>query len=108
MGFVGFMTVNAGTGNDVFNAFVEHELVPSLKRGDIVVMDNLSAHNHGQAIQRIHDAGAHALFTPPYSPEFNPIEKAWAKLKDIGRRALTLSRQAFDNAVAKAIKMIST
>ena len=92
-GFRGFMTVNAGTGNDAFHAFVEHERVPNLKQGDIVVMDNLSAHNHEQAIKRIHDAGAHALFTPPYSPQFNPIEKAWAKLKDIVRRAHTLTRR---------------
>ena len=107
MVFAGSCTVNAGTGNDVFNAFVEYELVPNLKHGDIVVMDNLSSHKNAEVIAMIHKAGAEVWFTPPYCPEFNPIEKAWGKLKDIIRRAHTLTRQAFDNPVAKAINPIS-
>ena len=101
MVFAGSCTVNAGTGNDVFNAFVEYELVPNLKHGDIVVMDNLSSHKNAEVIAMIHKAGAEVWFTPPYCPEFNPIEKAWGKLKDIIRRAHTLTRQAFDNPVAR-------
>ena len=106
-GFRGFMTVDAGTGNDVFRAFVEHELVPNLRVGDIVVMDNLSAHKDRVALKLIEDAGAQVLFVPPYSPEFNPIEKAWAKLKDMVRRASTYTRDAFDHAVANAMDAIS-
>ena len=106
-GFRGFMTVNAGTGTDVFRAFVEHELVPNLRTGDLVVMDNLSAHKDTLAVQLLHQAGVEVLFLPPYSPEFNPIEKAWAKLKDILRRACTLTRDAFDQAVARAMDTIT-
>jgi transposase len=106
-GFRGFMTVDAGTGGDVFRAFVQHQLAPKLRRGDIVVMDNLSAHRDAEAIAIIRGRGADVLFLPPYSPEFNPIEKAWAKIKDVLRRLRTLTRDAFDTAVAEAIKLIS-
>lgn len=105
-GFRGLMTVNAGTSNDVFQAFVVHELVPNLRPGDLVVMDNLSAHRNATVKRRIEEAGANILFTPPYSPEFNPIEEAWAKLKDILRRAQTLTRHAFDDALAAAVDCI--
>ena len=105
-GFRGLMTVNAGTSNDVFQAFVVHELVPNLCPGDLVVMDNLSAHRNATVKRWIEEAGANILFTPPYSPDFNPIEEAWAKLKDILRRAQTLTRQAFDHALAAAIDCI--
>lgn len=106
-GFRGFMTVDAGTGNDVFRAFVEYELVPNLRAGDTVVMDNLSAHRDTVAVQLIRQAGAEVLFLPPYSPEFNPIEKAWAKLKEVLRRASTLTRDTFDKAVARAMDTIT-
>ena len=106
-GFRGFMTINAGTSNDVFHAFVVHELAPRLRPGDIVVMDNLSAHKHRPSIDAIRARDADVVFIPPYSPEFNPIEKAWAKLKDIVRRAETLTRAAFDQAVAVAMELIT-
>ena len=105
-GFRGLMTVDAGTSTDVFQAFVEYELVPHLRPLDLVVMDNLSAHRNANVKRWIEEAGASILFTPPYSPEFNPIEEAWAKLKDILRRAQTLTRQAFDDALAAAVDCI--
>lgn len=105
-GFRGFMTIDAGTSTDVFRAFVTHELVPNLCPDDIVVMDNLSAHKNAHVRELIEAAGCELLFTPPYSPEFNPIEEAWAKLKDIIRRAETRSRDAFDSAVAHAINQV--
>lgn len=105
-GFRGFMTINAGTSTDVFAAFVTHQLIPCLRDGDIVVMDNLSAHKNAQVRKRIEAAGCHVLFTPPYSPEFNPIEELWAKLKDIIRRVETKTRDAFDQAVASAMDQI--
>jgi len=106
-GFRGFMTVDSGTGIDVFEAFVDQVLGPNLRDGDIVVMDNLSAHKHRPTIRRLEQYGAQVLFTPPYSPELNPIEKTWAKLKDIIRRVETLTRNAFDKAVAAAMKLIT-
>jgi len=106
-GFRGFLTMDAGTTSEVFNAFVEHELVPNLRLGDIVVMDNLSAHKNPRARELIEAAGAEILFLPPYSPEFNPIEKVWAKLKDIVRRLPSQTRELFDLAVAEAMSAIT-
>jgi transposase len=105
-GFRGMMTVDAGTSTDVFLAYVEQILVPSLRPGDVVVMDNLSAHKDSRVRKLIEDAGCELLFTPPYSPEFNPIEEAWAKLKDIIRRVGNRTRDTFDNAVAQAMLMV--
>jgi transposase len=106
-GWRGFLTVDAPTDSDVFLAFVNHQLVPNLRPGDVVVMDNLSAHKRPDIVAAIRAAGAAVLFLPPYSPEYNPIEKAWAKLKEILRRLVTLSRDAFDDAVAVAMKYIT-
>lgn len=107
-GFSGFMTVDAATDTDVFRAFVRHELAHHLEPGDLVVMDNLSAHKDAEIQRIIREAGADVLYLPPYSPEYNPIEKAWAKLKEILRRLDTLTRETFDAAVAKAMDAIST
>lgn len=106
-GFRGFLTIDSGTSGEVFLAFVEQSLGDELRPGDIVVMDNLAAHKTPDVRAAIRARGAEILFTPPYSPEFNPIEKAWAKLKDLIRRAETRTRQDFDDAVAKAIAEIS-
>jgi len=105
-GFRGMMTVDAGTSTDVFLAYVEQVLVPRLRPRDIVIMDNLSAHKNARVRRLIEDAGCELLFTPPYSPEFNPIEEAWAKLKDIIRRVGNRTRDTFDNAVAQAMQMV--
>lgn len=107
-GFRGFMTIDAGTSSDVFIAFVEQQLAPNLKPGDVVVMDNLSAHKTPLVVAAIRAVGADVLFLPPYSPEFNPIERAWAKLKDFIRRLPTLTRKAFDSAVSLAMDAVST
>lgn len=107
-GWRGFVTIDAAMDGDVFLAYVTQELVPRLRPGDIVVMDNLNSHRNPDALAAIGAAGADVLFLPPYSPDFNPIEKAWAKLKDILRRVPTLTRDAFDAAVAYAMDCIST
>lgn len=106
-GFRGTMTVEAGTSTDVMLAYTEQVLAPNLRPGDIVVMDNLAAHRSEVVIAAIRKSGADVLFTPPYHPEFNPIEKTWAKLKDIIRRWNTLTRDAFDDAVAAALQKIT-
>lgn len=106
-GFRGLMTIDAGTSTDVFLAFVQQILAPNLRPGDIVVMDNLAAHKVPIVRAAIQAVGATILFLPPYSPEFNPIERAWAKLKDFIRRLPTLTRDDFDDAVASAMDAIS-
>ena len=107
-GWRGFVTIDAPTDGDVFLAYVQQQLIPRLKPGDIVVMDNLGVHKGPAALAAIRAVGAEVLFLPPYSPEYNPIEKAWAKLKDLLRRLPTLSREAFDDAVAFAMTTISS
>jgi transposase len=106
-GFRGLMTIDSGTSTDVFLAFVQQILAPNLRAGDIVVMDNLAAHKAAIVRAAIKAAGAAVLFLPPYSPEFNPIERAWGKLKDALRRMDTLTRAAFDTAVAAAMDSIT-
>jgi transposase len=106
-GFRGLMTINAGTSNDVFLAFVEQVLVPNLRHGDLVVMDNLAAHKNRRAVEAIRAVGADVLFLPPYSPDLNPIEKAWAKLKDFVRRLSTLTRDAFDSGIVAAMDAVT-
>ena len=107
-GFRGFMNIESGTSSDVFRAFVEQQLVPHLKAGDCVVMDNLAAHHDARSLKAITNAGATVLFLPPYSPEFNPIEKLWSKLKEFIRRQKTDSRDTFDDAVACAMATITS
>ena len=70
-----------------FEAWVETQLIPLLKPGDIVVLDNLSSHKSAKAKKAIKAAGAHLFFLPPYSPDLNPIEQAFAKLKTLIRKA---------------------
>lgn len=106
-GVRGFMTIDAGTGTDVFLAFIEQVLGPNLRRGDWVVMDNLAAHKSPAVLAAIRATGADALFLPPYSPDLNPIEKTWGKLKDFVRRLPTLTREAFDTAIVAAIDAVT-
>ena len=86
---------------DAFVAYVEHVLVPTLVPGDIVVMDNLSSHKSASVRRLIRTAGARLLFLPPYSPDLNPIEQVFAKLK-------TLLRKAEERTVEAVWKRIGT
>ena len=81
------MALEGATDTEVFRAYVREVLVPTLKRGDIVVMDNLSPHKSDLTLQRLEEAGAQVLFLPAYSPDFNPIEMMWSKIKNFLRSA---------------------
>jgi transposase len=90
-----------------FEAYVRSQLLPTLRRGDIVVMDNLSAHT-GETIRQLIEArGARLEFLPPYSPDFNPIELCWSKVKVALRTAKARTLEALLEAVAKALRSIS-
>jgi len=90
-----------------FLAYVEQFLVPTLKRNDIVVLDNLGSHK-GKAVRRaIRAAGARLLFLPKYSPDLNPIEQVFAKLKALVRKAAPSSLDTVSNAIATALTAIS-
>jgi transposase len=69
----------------IFETYVESQLAPALEKGDVVIMDNLAAHKSRTAEKAIRDKGAWILFLPPYSPDLNPIEMAFAKLKGLLR-----------------------
>jgi transposase len=86
-----------------FLAYVEQILVPTLKPGDIVILDNLAAHKNAAARQAIEAAGARLLFLPPYSPDLNPIENAFSKLKALLRKAAARTVQHLWKAIALAI-----
>ena len=81
------MVLDRPVNGDWFTAYVAKVLVPELKPGDIVIMDNLSSHKRTEVRTAIEAAGASLLYLPPYSPDFNPIEKAFARLKALLRKA---------------------
>jgi len=86
-GIVAPMVLDGPINQRAFEAYVDQILVPGLKPGDIVIMDNLSSHKSPAVRTAIEAAGAELRFLPPYSPDFNPIEKAFAKLKALLRKA---------------------
>ena len=86
-GFIAPMVVDGAVNGAVFQAYVEQVLVPELRRGDVVVMDNLGSHATAGVRRAIEGAGCRLLFLPPYSPDLNPIELAFAKLKALLREA---------------------
>ena len=94
------MLLDGPMNGEAFLAYVEQALAPTLAQGDIVVMDNLSAHKPDGIRQAIERAGAALLFLPPYSPDFNPIEQAFAKLKALLRKAAARTLDDLSTAVA--------
>ena len=79
------MTIESATDGDVFLAYLEQVLCPQLLPGQVVIMDNLAAHKVAGVRAFIEGAGARLLYLPPYSPDFNPIEQAWSKIKQLLR-----------------------
>ena len=92
-GMISPFVINGAIDRDAFEAYVKEGLVPELRPGDIVVMDNLSSHKGPKVRKMIEDTGAQLLFLPPYSPDFNPIELAFAKLKARLRKAAGANRR---------------
>lgn len=101
------MTVEGAADAAVFRAYVQQVLVPTLKPGDIVVMDNLSVHKVAGIKQAIQAAGASLIYLPPYSPDLSPIEPCWSKIKEKLRGVKARTREALDAALAKIIGRIS-
>ena len=106
-GMVATMTIEEPTDTDIFLAYIEHLLCPVLKPGDVVVMDNLSAHKAPAVREWIENAGAELLYLPPYSPDLNPIEKAWAKLKQLLRALKARSKETLDQAITELLPSIT-
>lgn len=106
-GMIATMTVEAATDTEIFLAYLDEVLGPQLRPGDLVIMDNLSSHKVAGVRERIQAAGADLLYLPPYSPDLNPIEKAWAKLKQILRSAKARTREALDQVIAERLAEIT-
>jgi transposase len=101
------MTIEESTDGDIFLAYVERVLCPALRPGDVVVMDNLSSRKAEGVRAWIGQQGAELIYLPPYSPDLNPIEKAWAKLKQLLRSAKARTREALDQAIAELLPQIT-
>jgi transposase len=107
-GWVAAMTIEAATDGDIFQAYLEQVLCPQLRPGDMVVMDNLSAHKVSGVRELIEQAKAGVLYLPPYSPDFNPIEQCWSKFKQLLRSAKARSLGTLESCVADALKAITS
>jgi transposase len=106
-GMTAAMTVEGATSGAVFDAYVIRVLVPSLRPGQIVVADNLAAHKSSRARAAIEGAGCQLVSLPAYSPDLNPIEEAFAKIKALLRAAAARSREALDAAIAVAMRAVT-
>lgn len=102
-GMMATMVLDGPINRDAFQAYVEQVLVRELRPGDIVIMDNLSSHKGAAIRQAIEAAGAILLFLPPYSPDFNPIENAFAKLKALLRAAAERTVEALWTTIGSLI-----
>ena len=101
------LAVQGTTTATVFEAYVEKVLTPSLRTGQLVVMDNLSAHKGVRIRQLIEERGCELVYLPPYSPDLSPIEEAFSKIKGILRKAQARSREALVEAMGRALDAIT-
>ena len=101
------MAVEGSTTREVFEAYVERVLAPELRPGQVVVMDNLSSHKGSRIRRLIEERGCELLYLPPYSPDLNPIDQAFAKLKTLLRRAGARTREALIEAMGRALDTVT-
>lgn len=101
------MTVEGAVDTQVFDLFVEHFLVPTLLKSDIVILDNVTFHYSQRAIKLIEAAGARVEHLPAYSPDFNPIEECISKIKTTLRSLKARTKRKLNNALVKAVQRIS-
>jgi transposase len=101
------MTIEGATNTEVFQAYVREILVPTLKPGDIVVLDNLGAHKNDLTLTLIEKAGAEVRFLPAYSPDLNPIELMWSKVKALLRKAQARNHPDLLAAIASALRAVT-
>lgn len=105
-GSTALMVIEGATDAAVFRAYIKHVLVPTLHQGEIVVMDNLSSHKSPEIRQMIEAAGAELWYLPPYSPDLNPIEKMWSKVKTFLRGAKARGTEELYQAIRQALQKI--
>jgi transposase len=101
------MTIEHPTDTEVFRTYVKEVLCPTLRKGDLVIMDNLAPHKSAPTLDLIKQAGAKALFLPAYSPDLNPIEKMWSKVKNSLRSAEARTPEALQTAIGQALAQVT-
>ena len=101
------MILEGATDTEVFRAYVEQVLVPTLRPGDLVVMDNLRPHKSPETLALITAVGAEVLFLPAYSPDLNPIEKMWSKVKNHLRTLEARTLEELQKAIAAALAQVT-
>jgi transposase len=104
-GFIAPFVIDGPINRLAFETYVEKVLLPELRKGDVVVMDNLPGHKGPRVRQLIEASGAELLYLPPYSPDFNPIENAFAKLKALLRKAAERTVEGLWTAIGKLIDL---
>jgi transposase len=102
------LTVEGATTSVVFEAYVEQVLAPTLRRGQVVVMDNLSAHKGERIKGMIEQRGCQLVYLPSYSPDLNPIEEAFSKIKGLVRKAEARTREALIEAIGSALSAVTS
>lgn len=101
------MAMEGATDTESFRAYVQTVLLPTLKPGDIVVMDNLSPHKSDPTVALIAQAGARVMFLPAYSPDLNPIEMMWSKVKNLLRGAEARTHTQLVTAIGQALAKVT-
>jgi transposase len=100
------MAVEGSTTQKVFEAYVERFLAPTLKAGQVVIVDNLGAHKGQKVRELIESRAARVIFLPPYSPDFNPIEEAFSKIKAILKKVAARAREELIEAIGRALEAV--
>lgn len=101
------MTVEGAVDTDTFNAYVEQVLRPTMRRGDVLVLDNLSAHRASRIEVVAAECGAQVLWLAPYSPDFSPIELMWSKVKTAVRAAKARTAEELNDALVAALRLVT-
>ena len=101
------MTVEGAVDTAVFNAYLEQVLRPTIKRGDVLVLDNLAAHHASRIEEVAAECGAEVTWLAPYSPDFSPIELMWSKIKMALRGAKARTREELEGAFKAALELIT-
>lgn len=101
------MTLEGALDTDAFNAYLEHILRPTIKPGDVLVLDNLSAHHASQIEEVAAGCGAEVIWLSPYSPDFSPIELMWSKIKGAMRSAKARTQEELERAFQAARELVT-
>jgi transposase len=107
-GVTATMTVEGAVDTETFNAYVKQVLRPTVQPGDVLVLDNLSAHRASRIEEMAQECGAQVLWLAPYSPDFSPIELMWSKIKASMRAAKARTREELEQALVAALNLITS